>query len=416
MGVLKLCNWSAGIARADALAFAEKRQLAADVQLRRDLPAARSGAKGHAGVVDLSPDGRLNAMLAKLAKIDTLTIGATRLRRSTQQRQFHKAFTVAALPKLFGNELHKHLPRLMRQFDIDKMRSDVLVLAVRRAGKTMATSMFAAVWALTQPNTEICIYSTCQRTSRKLMILVKKLIVALHGGEGCIYAFNHEYLETTIPGGTCKINSLPSKVQISFFSHFSSFPSPPHFYSLFFRLFFPSFFLQFVSVCVCVRSGKKCNFFLALDRFLLFLAGSSLVFLGQPLALAVKCHIDNQIAHAQVRELPAQTRLVRTCSLDRTGVDRVVETGVTLGRAPDEFVRQLGKLNICRQVDPFQQRSCIVSGAHTRRKDTPFAFSACRFQTLTHIDGTCPTNPVLDISYHFNLRRAKRDALRRKCQ
>lgn len=188
--------------------------MSADVQERRTMPSALGG-RGAIGVIDLSPDGRTRALMNMLDKCDTIKFGNEKLNRSTQQRQFHKAFMTAVLPKIYGAELYKHVGRLMREFDLDDMRTDVIVLAIRRAGKTMAVAMFSSAYVLTQPDTETSIYSTCQRTSRKLMALIWKLVVKLYGGASCIVRYNEEFLEVACCGSTAKINSLPSKVQIS---------------------------------------------------------------------------------------------------------------------------------------------------------------------------------------------------------
>lgn len=184
------------------------------------LPSSRGG-RGGGGDIDLTPDGRTRSLLDMLDRCDTVKFGDVDLKRSTQQRQFHKAFVTAVIPKIYGASLYKHAGRLMREFELDDLRTDVIVLAIRRAGKTMSVAMFAAAYALTQPDTELSIYSTCQRTSRKLMALIWKIVIKLYGGPGCIVRYNEEFLEIACAGSTAKINSLPSKVQISPF-----FPPP----------------------------------------------------------------------------------------------------------------------------------------------------------------------------------------------
>jgi len=225
MVCLKLCEWTRSLAHAEMRAREAARAKRASYLPRWMLVPAEDRANTLTAVSesgeDLSPEGRLRALLDMLDRSEHIGY-----RRSMQQRKFHKAFVTAILPKIFGSDLYKYIGRLMKWLDITDIRSDVLVLAIRRSGKTTAVAIFAAAVALTIPDMEVSIYSTCLRTSRKLMVLIWKIAILLAGTPAVVVRFNADALELECCGTISKINSLPATVQIRFFP-LPSFSSPP---------------------------------------------------------------------------------------------------------------------------------------------------------------------------------------------
>jgi len=104
-------------------------------------------------------------------------------KRSVQQRMFHKkAFEVACLPQLYGDELIAKMSELFEIYAITSIQSEVLVQAPRRFGKTIGTALFNAAWLWSQPNgPEISIFSTGRRASQSINVLIAQMLYLLAG-------------------------------------------------------------------------------------------------------------------------------------------------------------------------------------------------------------------------------------------
>ena len=136
-------------------------------------------------------------------------------KRSKSQREFHKHYISACLKKIFGKDLHRNMLRIMEMFKMKEVRSDVIVCTPRRWGKTFSVALYVAACIWSQPGWEVSIYSTGRRASRKLLMLIRKMIVAIAGSDSCILQFNEENLEVRgMWGIASKCSSYPSKVQI----------------------------------------------------------------------------------------------------------------------------------------------------------------------------------------------------------
>ncbi len=156
---------------------------------------------------------RLRFLIETLARLDTLGY-----RRSKHQRWFHKAFIGASLKKIVGDDLYKNLGTLLEEFELDEIRTDVILYTPRRFGKTMAVALYLAGYLWTQPSCEVSVYSPGRRASTKLLVAVWKMLVALNGGQekGAIYAKNFETLECFGTGSSASVlHSYPSKVEIN---------------------------------------------------------------------------------------------------------------------------------------------------------------------------------------------------------
>jgi len=164
---------------------------------------------------NLSPKERLDALLGALEKLD-----GKGFQRSAQQKTFHKAFVVASLKHIYGRDLHRHVYELLERFHVNEIRPDVIVCAIRRAGKTFAVALFAAAFISTQPGVELVVYSTAKRASRKLQALIYKMVTTLADGPEVVEVFNQEELVVKCGNTTSKVISLPSSVEISFLSPF----------------------------------------------------------------------------------------------------------------------------------------------------------------------------------------------------
>ncbi len=153
-------------------------------------------------------EGRLKSLINALNRLDALGY-----RRSKGQRQFHRAFIGACLKKIYGEAIYADLAKLLREYDLDQLKSDVIICTPRRFGKTMSVALFVAAYLYTQPNAEISIFSTARRASRKILALVWQMVVRLAGSHKCVVSYNQELLEIQGPGDqTNKCHSYPARV------------------------------------------------------------------------------------------------------------------------------------------------------------------------------------------------------------
>lgn len=214
MPVLRLCKFTATIAASD-----ERRKRAREEKSLELIPVWKRYLSG-AGkrtwgsgstTTTLSPDVRLDALIDAMNRLDNLGY-----RRSATQKLFHKAFVVAVLKQIYGRDIHRHVGRLMRRFDVTQIQPDVIVCAIRRGGKTFAVGLFSASYISTQPGVTMNIYSTCKRTARKLQALIWKITVTLAGTSTVIQNYNQEELVVKVHGTTSTVNSLPASVEISY--------------------------------------------------------------------------------------------------------------------------------------------------------------------------------------------------------
>ena len=95
----------------------------------------------------------------------------TRIRRSADQRMFHRHMIKTILPKIFAGEWHKASEMIIRKLGLqkEKLHSQVVVSTPRRYGKTWSVSMFVAACLFCIPGISIIIYSKAERQSKMMM-------------------------------------------------------------------------------------------------------------------------------------------------------------------------------------------------------------------------------------------------------
>jgi hypothetical protein len=157
----------------------------------------------------LDGDARLAALRDALSILDN-----EGYRRSPQQQRFHEAFIAGCVRRIYGSEFESAMKRIMTENNWSRVQQEVCIITPRRFGKTYSVAMYAAAWAYSQSRTEVSIFSTGRRASKKLLRLVKEMIGKLPGGTDMIEMDNMEELTLRGPDDTIrKINSYPSKVE-----------------------------------------------------------------------------------------------------------------------------------------------------------------------------------------------------------
>ncbi len=182
-----MCDWSRGIAARDLRKHRERTAANCPATRVADLYAGPARVSFQAAIRESTGNRRLKDLLNALNRLDSLGYA-----RSNGQRTFHKAFIGACLQKIYGEDIYPELPRLLREFDLDRLRRDVIVQSPRRFGKTVGVALFVAGCLWTLPNIEISIFSTGQRASMKLLALIYVMVTKLAGSTNAILAYNKQ--------------------------------------------------------------------------------------------------------------------------------------------------------------------------------------------------------------------------------
>jgi len=162
-------------------------------------------------MVQSDGDKRVRMLRTALEQLDHLGF-----RRSAHQRQFHEAFIGACLPQIYGQDLNRMLPRILRENNMEEIHCEIMVCCPRRWGKTMAVALYAAAYLWTQPDAEVLIYSISKRTSTMLMAKVYNILTILAGGSHIVRTHNQEELEiVNAHDATSVCRCYPSSPKIS---------------------------------------------------------------------------------------------------------------------------------------------------------------------------------------------------------
>jgi hypothetical protein len=175
--------------------------------------------------------------------------------RTIQQVEFHNAFISALLPKLYGQSIFQHYNRLCREYKLGGLNPNILILAPRRIGKTMAVALFITAFLLSKPNAIVTIYSTGQRLSMNLLNLVKEMAGFLIDS-GRITGVK-EVLNINTEYGLSTLYSYPANEKISQ-------------YFIFFFFFFLFFFFLLYQDILCLLYIFFWNIYTHIHTNLLF--------------------------------------------------------------------------------------------------------------------------------------------------
>lgn len=130
----------------------------------------------------------------------------------------------ALLPVLYGDQLEANRERLLRQLRLEKIHTELVIIASRRAGKTWFVSILLAALLICVPAIEIACFAMQLRASRKVMRLVIEMLQRHELGRTMIRSRNQEDLELvgarewekklmhSYPGSTTHVRSTISVV------------------------------------------------------------------------------------------------------------------------------------------------------------------------------------------------------------
>jgi len=152
--------------------------------------------------------------------IDVLTTLDKRgFMRSKQQREiFTPAIIGACLKIIFPdeNQLISNLVDIYKIYGIRPVRRDVIIVSVRRMGKTYMVGLAVAALLIALPKMTITVYSPGQRASLKMLKLIKRMVISYYGDDSRFNVSNSEILEIKSGpnGDLSSVNALPGSVNI----------------------------------------------------------------------------------------------------------------------------------------------------------------------------------------------------------
>jgi hypothetical protein len=137
----------------------------------------------------------------------------TGTKRSKHQRMFHEAFIASCVRHIYKKEFAPNYMRILKENQWDEARQEVLVCCPRRFGKTFAVGMFVAAYAMTQPNSSVCIFSPGRRQSEMMLQLIKDFVYKFPNVHAIKENKENLWLRGDNINDTRKIMAYPSKVE-----------------------------------------------------------------------------------------------------------------------------------------------------------------------------------------------------------
>lgn len=161
---------------------------------------------------DRAGDRRLENLLQTIKRLERIG-----WELSIQQRKMLNGMICATLPQIMQEDLQSRMAELMDRFNIEKkIKTEVLIKATRRLGKTTLAAFFIACYCDSQPEAQADIYSVAKRTSVMFLAKVVKLLIDLHGGDTTfIVTYNQETFRFTNQTMTvATVHSYPAASKI----------------------------------------------------------------------------------------------------------------------------------------------------------------------------------------------------------
>lgn len=145
--------------------------------------------------------------------VDNINRDLNKVYRSPTQKEFHKSYLAACLRIIYGDDYEKERHRVMAKYDFESKKQQVLICAPRRMGKTFATALFAIVFTVNVPGTEMSIFSPGKRQSVALMGHVFTFMKKLGEDDRVIRRNEEKMVIRSINGTESKFNAYPAAVR-----------------------------------------------------------------------------------------------------------------------------------------------------------------------------------------------------------
>ena len=134
------------------------------------------------------------------------------IKRSPDQRNFHRHMIKACLPRIFGAEWDTSSEGILQRLGLagERINTQVVISTPRRWGKTWSVSMFVAACLYAIPGFSIIIYSVADRQSQMMMETAVAMFDTLLDGPKRHIKKNAEYFIVSSPAGAkSQLQCLP---------------------------------------------------------------------------------------------------------------------------------------------------------------------------------------------------------------
>lgn len=145
--------------------------------------------------------------------VDNINRDLDKVYRSPTQKEFHKSYLAACLRIIYGDDYERERHRVMAKYEFESKKQQVLICAPRRMGKTFATALFAIVFCVNVPTTEMSIFSPGKRQSVALMGHVFTFMKKLGEDDRVLRRNEEKMVIRSIDGRDSKFNAYPAAVR-----------------------------------------------------------------------------------------------------------------------------------------------------------------------------------------------------------
>lgn len=161
--------------------------------------------------IECEGERRVNAMKRALEYTDERGF-----KRSKQQKVMHMAFLTISYSQYYGKDIQRHLIRLLQETGFSELRSEAMVLAPRRYGKTISCSLWTGAELVTQPGHDVLIYSNNHRASKMMLLQTYRVVRILQqnpdfGGQVVGLNKNESLTYRTKDGHVNELKAYPAK-------------------------------------------------------------------------------------------------------------------------------------------------------------------------------------------------------------
>lgn len=166
---------------------------------------------GRASQLESEGERRVAAMKRALEFTDTRGF-----MRSKQQKVMHLAFMTVSFAQYYGDDIQRHMVRLCAETGFSELRSECMVLAPRRYGKTISCSLWTGAELVTQPGHDVLIYSNNHRASKMMLLQTYRVVRILQsnpdfGGRVVGLNKNESLTYETKDGHVNELKAYPAK-------------------------------------------------------------------------------------------------------------------------------------------------------------------------------------------------------------
>lgn len=154
------------------------------------------------------------------------------IKRTVSQIRLHKCMFAAILPTIFGDSFYNQYDDICKEFKLDNISQELIVISGRRSGKTTSVQIFAAACMIFVPDFIGLSFAMVKRTAMAMVTGIQNFIKVHPVGRYMNFEFTKEAIFYKNPSNSAdsrQCQCLPGRSEVSGISAFRknnfSFPS-----------------------------------------------------------------------------------------------------------------------------------------------------------------------------------------------